>query len=130
MARRRRQGMSRAPAADRWRWLHVVLRSAHLCAVIFLGAALLGAEIALIQAAGAVAATGLTLWGLDLWRKPQHLREVAGLFTLAKFLAVALIVFVATLDLPAFWLITVASAIVAHAPARLRHAALFGRRHD
>jgi hypothetical protein len=48
------------------RWLNVLLRGLHLVAVIALGAALLGAPLSDATAAMAVAATGLTMFALEL----------------------------------------------------------------
>jgi hypothetical protein len=106
------------------RWINVFLRGLHLAAVIWLGAALLGAPLPETLAASAVAVSGLLMFALDLWRKPRHLCEAAGIVMLAKL---ALVVWMA-LDIGAravlFWIIVVGSAISAHAPARFRHAAV------
>jgi len=108
------------------RWLNVLLRGLHLVAVILLGAALLGAAVPAGTSAGAVAATGLAMFVLDLWRKPWHLREVAGVAVLVKLGLVAWLAFDAGLRLPLFWGIVAGSALFAHAPARFRHKILFG----
>jgi hypothetical protein len=64
------------------RWINVILRGLHLIAVILLGAALLGAPQVGTQIAIAVAATGFAMFALDIWRKPQHLREASGIAVL------------------------------------------------
>lgn len=108
------------------RWINVILRALHLVAVILLGAALLGAPQASTQVAIAVAATGLAMFALDIWRKPQHLREAAGLAVLFKLVLVGWMVFDTAAQQFLFWLIVAGSAIAAHAPARFRHAILIG----
>jgi hypothetical protein len=108
------------------RWTNVVLRGGHLVAVIALGAGLLGAPLAVGNAAVAVAATGLAMFALDTWSKPGHLREVAGIAMLVKLVLVAWMAMDATLRLPLFWLVVAGSAIFAHAPSRFRHAVILG----
>jgi hypothetical protein len=108
------------------RWLNVILRSLHLVAVILFGAALLGAPLVTPKVAIAVAATGFAMFALDIWRKPQHLREAAGIAVLGKLFLVGWMVFDTASQPVLFWLIVALSAISAHAPARFRHALLFG----
>ncbi len=106
------------------RWINVFLRGLHLAAVIVLGAALLGAPLPETPAALAVAASGLAMFALDLWRKPRHLCEAAGLVMLAKLMIVAWMIFDTGARPWLFWIIVVGSAISAHAPARFRHASM------
>ena len=108
------------------RWINVILRGLHLVAVILLGAALLGAPQVGTQVAIAVAATGFAMFALDIWRKPQHLREAAGIAVLLKLVLVGWMALDAAAQHYLFWLIVAGSAISAHAPARFRHAVLFG----
>lgn len=108
------------------RWINVILRGLHLVAVILLGAALLGAPQVSTQVAIAVAASGFAMFALDIWRKPQHLREAAGIAVLLKLVLVGWMVFDTAAQHVLFWLIVAASAISAHAPARFRHAVLLG----
>ncbi|MEW6292887.1 MAG: hypothetical protein AB1544_06235 [Pseudomonadota bacterium] len=108
------------------RWINVILRGLHLAAVILLGAALLGAPQVSTQIAIAVAATGFAMLALDVWRKPQHLREAAGIAVLLKLVLVGWMVFDAAAQHVLFWVIVAGSAISAHAPARFRHAILLG----
>jgi hypothetical protein len=125
--------MARKPltAREAWlRWLNVVLRGAHLIAVILLGAAVLGAPLALGPAALGVAASGCAMLALDTWRKPAYLREAAGVAVLAKLVLVAWLALDAGLRLPLFWSIVALSALFAHAPARLRHRIVLGRHAD
>jgi hypothetical protein len=108
------------------RWINVILRGLHLATVILLGAALLGAPLVSSQVAIAVAASGFAMLALDVWRKPQHLREAAGIAVLLKLVLVAWMVFDAAAQHVLFWVIVAGSAISAHAPARFRHAILLG----
>jgi hypothetical protein len=108
------------------RWINVILRGLHLVTVIVLGSALLGAPLDAGHAAMAVAASGFAMFGLDLWRKPQHLREAAGLAVLSKLVLVGWMAIDASARPVLFWLIVAGSAISAHAPARFRHAILLG----
>lgn len=110
------------------RWGNVGLRGLHLVAVIFLGAALLGAPTPADHAALGVAFSGFAMLALDIWKKPGHLRETAGLAVLVKLLLVAWMAFDASARPALFWFIVAASAVFAHAPARFRHAVLLGRR--
>lgn len=109
------------------RWINVILRGLHLVAVILLGAALLGAPQVGTQVAIAVAATGFAMFALDIWRKPQHLREASGIAVLLKLVFVGWMALDAAVQHILFWLIVAGSAISAHAPARFRHAVLFGK---
>lgn len=121
--------MRRPPPSlrDLWlRWLNVILRGAHLIAVILLGAAVLGAPLALAPAAWGVAGSGLSMLALDAWRQPRYLREAAGVAVLAKLALVAWLAVDVSLRLPLFWSIVALSALFAHAPARLRHRIIIG----
>ncbi len=108
------------------RWMNVILRGLHLVAVILLGAGLLGAPLSGSKAAIAVAASGFAMFLLDIWRKPQHLREAAGIAVMGKLVFVGWMAIDASARPVLFWLIVAGSAISAHAPARFRHAILFG----
>jgi hypothetical protein len=108
------------------RWLNVALRGLHLVAVIMLGAALLGAPVAGGPAALGVAATGFAMLAIDTWSKPNHLLEVSGIAVLVKLAFVSWMALDTSPRLILFWIIVAASAVFAHAPARFRHAVVFG----
>lgn len=111
------------------RWLSVVLRGVHLVTVIWLGAALMGvAGLSGHKLGMAVFATGAVLYGLDLWHKPEHLKELAGASMILKLLLVATMVVLPGVAQPLFWLIVVWSAVFSHAPGSFRNKPLFGRR--
>lgn len=108
------------------RWLSVFLRSAHLIAVISFSAAVLHAPPVLRPglAGGAVLITGVLVWLLDLWHKPAHLVEGAGLSMLLKLVLVAWMIFAPGLREPLFWIIVAWSAVFSHAPSSFRNARL------
>jgi hypothetical protein len=108
------------------RWLNVALRGLHLVAVIMLGAALLGAPVAGGPAALGVAATGFAMLAIDTWSKPNHLLEVSGIAVLVKLVLVGWMAADESSRFALFWIIVAGSAIFAHAPARFRHAVVFG----
>lgn len=111
------------------RWLNVVLRGLHLAAVVWLGAALLGAPVDGARAASAVAVTGVVMFALDTWSRPSHLRETSGIAVLIKLAFVGWMAVDASSRFLLFWGVVGGSAVFAHAPARFRHAVLFpGRR--
>ena len=118
------EGKAAKPAPWR-RWLGVVLRGLHLVTVILLGAALLGAPLAGDTAAGAVAISGFSMFALDLWTNPGHLREASGVAVLAKLLLVGWMALDVGVRPLLFWLIVFGSAVSAHAPASFRHRRLF-----
>jgi hypothetical protein len=106
------------------RWLAVVLRGVHLVAVILLGAAVFGQAAPLdIHAAGqSVFATGLAVWALDIWAKPQHLGQWAGLSMFIKLALIAAMLVWSELYAPLFWLVVIWSAVFSHAPGSFRNA--------
>lgn len=108
------------------RWLSVLLRGAHLIAVIDFGAALLRVPPAPLPelAGAAVFATGALVWLLDLWHKPAHLVEGAGLSMLLKLVLVAWMILSPAVREPVFWTIVAWSAVFSHAPASFRNARL------
>lgn len=121
-----------SPLDNALRWSNVILRGLHLVAVILLGAALLGAPLPAGRYAIAVAATGLGMFMLDIWRKPRHLCEVSGVAMLLKLVLVGWMATTPVAEARAvlFWVIVTASALFAHAPARFRHAIVVGRQRD
>ena len=117
----------RAKKVDWRRWANVLLRGAHLVAVILLGAALLGAQVEASAAVAAVAGSGLAMFALDIWHKPGHLRETSGIAVVVKLLLVGWMAVDASARFALFWLVVAGSAVFAHAPARFRHAVLLQR---
>ncbi|HET7528473.1 MAG TPA: hypothetical protein VFK10_21215 [Burkholderiaceae bacterium] len=111
---------SNKPAAWR-RWLGIVLRASHIAAVTALGAALLGAPLARLPAAALVLASGAALLVIEAVDARMRFHELAGFVALSKFAAVAWMVLDGERALQAFWVVLVVSALVSHAPRRVRH---------
>ena len=112
------------------RWLSVLLRGAHLIAVIHFSAVVLHAvPDAQSPFAGiAVLASGVLVWLLDLWYRPSHLVEGAGLSMLLKLALLAWMIAAPGLRVPLFWIIVGWSAVFSHAPASFRNARLGKKR--
>ena len=110
----------------RYRLNPLQLMAIGFAVIILLGAGLLCLPLDAQHAAIGVAATGFAMFALDIWRKPQHLREAAGIAVLGKLILVGWMAFDASARPVLFWLIVAGSAISAHAPARFRHAVLLG----
>jgi hypothetical protein len=109
------------------RWLTVLLRGVHIVAVVLLGAAAFGSPRFDPHTAGmAVLVTGLAIWALDIWSKPQHLLQWAGLSMFIKLALVALMLLAPALYEPLFWIVVVWSVLFSHAPASFRNAPVFG----
>jgi hypothetical protein len=106
------------------RWLAVVLRGLHLVTVVQLAIAIFGqAGAAGTHLPGmAVLGSGLLVWALDIWIKPEHLRQWAGLSMFIKLAAIAAMVLLPSLQATLFWLVVVWSAVFSHAPATFRNA--------
>lgn len=111
------------------RWLTVVLRTAHLVAVIWLGACLMGEPPAgsLQFAHATVTLTGVAMFAVDLWCHPGHLRERAGAAMIVKLALIAAMAAAPSYALALFWIVVVWSAVISHAPASFRHARVFDR---
>ncbi|MBU0602450.1 MAG: hypothetical protein KKD25_08615 [Gammaproteobacteria bacterium] len=106
------------------RWLLVALRSLHLVGVVLVGAALLhgGSDGShRIAAIALLFGTGLSLYGIELWTKPRHAVELAGLFIPLKLVVVATMAAMPERAAALFWLLLVCSSVVSHAPAAFRH---------
>ena len=108
------------------RWASVVLRGAHLIAVISFAATLLHEPPAPLPEHDGVAVliSGVLVWLLDLWHRPAHLLEGAGLSMLAKLVLVAAMIAWPEQRVPLFWIIVAWSAIFSHAPRSFRNARL------
>jgi hypothetical protein len=108
------------PAAWR-RWLGIVLRASHLAAVTMLGAELLGAPLPRRPAAAVVLASGVALLIIEIMDARMRFNELAGFVALSKLAAVTWMVLDGEHALPVFWVVLFVSALVSHAPRRVRH---------
>ena len=108
------------------RWLSVFLRGTHLIAVTAFSATVLNVvpEAQPGYAGSAVLITGVLVWLLDLWHKPAHLIEGAGLSMLLKLVLLALMLVLPEQRVPLFWIVVGWSAVFSHAPASFRNARL------
>jgi hypothetical protein len=106
------------------RWLSVFLRGAHLIAVTAFSATVLNVvpEAQPGYSGSAVLITGVLVWLLDLWHKPAHLVEGAGLSMLLKLVLLALMFVLPEQRVPLFWIVVGWSAVFSHAPASFRNA--------
>lgn len=112
------------------RWVHVGLRALHLLGVVGVGAGVMvpGAP------AGAwhpylllTLVTGVGMILLDLWSDLGWVRQVGGLTVLVKLCLLGLIPLWPEAATGLFVGVLLLSAVVAHAPGRVRHRAVFGQ---
>jgi hypothetical protein len=108
------------PAAWR-RGLGLTLRAAHLAAVTWLGAALLGAPVSLGAATAIVLASGVALLAIETFDARLRWNELAGVVSLGKLAVVAWMALDAARAPALFWLVLFVSALSSHAPRRWRH---------
>lgn len=119
-----RQSPSRQSPTERdfrgKRWLHIGLRTLHVIGVFLLGYAILRGISA---ATGAVLTlvSGLAMFALDLWSKPSHLVELAGLGVIGKLVLVGSIGLFPNWSIEIFWLVLIVSMVLSHAPGAFRH---------
>ena len=117
--------MSFAPSNKRdfpgRRWLCIALRSAHLVGVVLAGAAIFGRGSYPGLAWILLLLTGLSLYAIDLWSKPQQAWTLAGLFIPLKLLLVLAMALIPSASAALFWLLLLASSVISHAPAAFRH---------
>ena len=112
------------------RWLIVVLRAAHLVGLVGTGAALLGSATLGAQMPFVLTLmfSGMSMIAIDLWAAPGYLAEVSGIAIVVKLALLAWLVLDPPRQLPLFWTVIVFSAVVAHAPAWVRHRRVIGTR--
>jgi hypothetical protein len=99
--------------------------------VVLVGSALLTGHDEYRRAAALLMlATGLGMYGLEVWSKPRHAVELAGLFIPFKLVGVAAMIVLPQSAAGLFWLLLIASSVVSHAPAGFRHIRPFSARAD
>ena len=106
------------------RWFNLALRTVHLGSLVLLGAALLDNGDSRFGAS-LVLASGLTMFVIDTWANPAHLREIAGFGIILKLLLIGLMAGQPGWALPIFWLLLIFSTVLSHAPGNFRHHRLF-----
>ncbi len=112
------------------RWLVVLLRAAHLVGLVGTGAILIAGLPFAVQTpfVTLLVASGLAMMAIDLWVAPARFAEVAGLAILLKLALLLCLAYATAARMPIFWGILIFSAIIAHAPASVRHRRIFGVR--
>ncbi len=108
------------------RWLSITLRSFHLVGVVLAAMAIFGSSPYRVVAFASMFATGLGLYGIELWNSHQHWRELAGAFTLFKILLVLVMILFPNYTAGLFWFLLISSSLISHAPKPVRHKRLFG----
>jgi F0F1-type ATP synthase assembly protein I len=103
------------------RWLAICWRTAHIGAVVALGAAVMDAPLPLGAAALAVLLSGGFLLAHDLWAGRVALGELAGTVVVLKLLVIAAAAWKPEHARALFWGLLVMSSLSAHAPRRWRH---------
>lgn len=109
----------------RLRWLSIALRSLHVVGAVLLGVAIFAGQ-SVAAGASLAFATGIALGAIEWWRQPAYWREVAGLAVAAKIGLLAAIVHAPSQAAAVFWVVLVASSVIAHAPRAFRHRRLLG----
>lgn len=110
------------------RWAVVALRSLHLVGVVLIGCALLTADTSDHRVAAALTlVSGLAMYGLEVWSKPRHAVELAGLFIPLKLCGVTAMIALPQSAALLFWVLLVTSSIVSHAPGSFRHIRMLRR---
>lgn len=120
--------MKRALRSDPGRWLSIGLRSLHLVGVALLGAALLGAPLSSRIGGGVMFASGLVLFVADHMAARIDVRELAGLWIVAKLATVGWMLWHPPHAPALFFVLLVGSSVFSHAPRDLRHWSPLARR--
>ena len=119
------------PKPAEWRrWLGIVLRTAHLAGVVWMGAAYVGPAAPAVGSGGVAAGhsgallvlvSGVALLLSEWFDGRIRLGELAGVVVLAKLAAVAWMALGGAGAQALFWAVLLLSAISSHAPRELRH---------
>jgi hypothetical protein len=113
------------------RWLIVLLRAALLVGLVGTGAILIaGLPFAGQTPFVTLLVSGLAMMAIDLWVAPARFSEVAGLAILLKLALLLCLAYATSARMLIFWGVLVFSAIIAHAPASVRHRRIFGVRQE
>jgi len=110
------------------RWLNIALRSLHILGVVGMGAGFLTRQppddnfrLYLVM----TLATGLGMTLVDAWSNRQWLAQLSGQTVLLKLLLLGLIPLWPDAREVLFVTVILISAVVSHAPARIRHKHIF-----
>jgi hypothetical protein len=102
------------------RWFNLALRTVHLFGLVLLGAGLLGAG-SVSTGASIILVSGLTMFAIDTWANPAHLRQTGGIGVLGKLFLVVLMVWQTSWAPAIFWFLLALSTLLSHAPGHFRH---------
>ena len=104
-----------------------VLRALHLIGVVGTGAAVLDASGNSMASwyVGLLFASGILIAALDRWADPAYFNQLNGQLVLLKLVVLCVVGWLAGISAMLFWLVLVGSAMMTHAPSRLRHRKLF-----
>jgi hypothetical protein len=102
-----------------------LLRAVHLVALAGFAAAVLAAGPHGWRWAIVLLASGAVMMALDAWSEPGYLRQLLGVAMLLKLALVAAMIVWHDAQQALFWLLIVYSALLSHAPARIRHWRVF-----
>lgn len=102
-----------------------LLRALHLVALAGFAAAVLAAGPHGWRWAIVLLASGAVMMALDAWSEPGYLRQLQGVAMLLKLVLVALMIVWHDGQQALFWLLIVYSALLSHAPGRIRHWRVF-----
>ncbi len=110
------------PAAWR-RWVAIGLRTAHLVAVVQVGAAVLGGTIVTQPGHGPALlfVSGMLLFAFELADDRLRLTDLAGGVVIAKLVLCAWMLADPLRAEGLFWGLLIVSGVASHAPRRLRH---------
>ncbi len=112
----------RTPALERA--ASIALRTVHLASVVGLGAALLGAPLALSSTGAATFVSGGLLFAMELFARRLHVLDFAGLVVVTKLALVAWLAAwpgAAAHALAVCWALVALSSVSSHAPKPVRH---------
>lgn len=102
-----------------------LMRALHLAGVAGFAAAVLAAGPHGLRWAVVLLVSGAVMMALDAWSELAYLRQVQGLAMVLKLLLVVAMIAWADGRQALFWLLVVFSALLSHAPGRLRHYRIF-----
>lgn len=102
-----------------------LMRATHLVALAGFAAAVLAAGPDGWRWAIVLMLSGGSMMALDAWSEPGYLRQLQGLAMLVKLLLVMAMILWHDVQMALFWLLIVYSALLSHAPGRIRHWRVF-----
>lgn len=98
-----------------------LMRATHLVALAGFAAAVLAAGPDGWRWGIVLLLSGALMMALDAWSEPAYLRQLQGLAMLLKLLLVAAMILWQDGQQALFWLLIAYSALLSHAPGRIRH---------